>query len=280
MMLRMNLISIKKRFVIPEIAKRESDIPQTPEINQAVAAAIQSLSECSIENFRPLANKIKATLSENDFIRLLKEKQALLKILSLSPEVALDIKDCREKYSMIGQNWIYECGCLQARNKKCARQNLVETLSQVVEKYFASSGELSIMSLGTGGCFQELVIHSVLVEKFKINWILVEPTYLDKTNKTYEEFARLIKTMSDNSTSSHIKNDADALLKLRNKICPPPDLILSIDSRLGQEFNGQTDESGKPLSRLDVFRDAVVQLRFPHVWAILEKEEPEFYTYL
>jgi len=106
---------------------------------------------------------------------------------------------------MRGQTAIFECACPEhARNSKKSRELLEAGVMQLFEKEFAQPDECTLLNIGPGGCFQELVLHAkaALLNK-KINWILVD-SLLFKKNSTFAfvEFERLVHQVSPGASQN------------------------------------------------------------------------------
>jgi hypothetical protein len=254
-------------------SKTNAAIPKT-----LLEESLQTIAEHSAGDFQSLIGRVKLNLPLNDFQTILKQKIVLLKILYFCPESILDLST-EDNYGMMGQKYISECACSDlARDKHSARSELEDGLLQSIQTHFKNVNELNIMSLGAGGCFQELVIHAKITYlfKIKINWILVDPIHSSKKNNVFSEFKNLISLLSPDSSVYHIKDDEEAIAQLQQKICPQPNIFLNIDSRLSKILTYRNGNSNIVQSKLNFFLDAVSQLNIPYMFAVLEDQKPQF----
>lgn len=248
-----------------------------PILNSLVEKDLTQIVECPAADFASLIVRVKSNLSSKDYVLLLQQRQALLKILSLCPQAILDFSTV-DNYSMLGQPYIYECACSDfARDKNTFRGELEEKLLKSIEKHFNSVDELNIMSLGAGGCFQELVIHAKITALFKkkVNWILVDPILSSEKDKTLKEFKNLVKILSEYSTVYHIKDDEEAINQLQTRACPQPNIFLNVDNRLSKILTIRKGNFSLVQSKLKFFQDAVSDLNLPYVFAVLEDQNPQ-----
>lgn len=250
----------------------KAEIPKT-----LVEESLQAIVEHSAGDFQSLIGRVKLNLSLNDFYSILKQRLALLKILNFCPQSLLDLST-DDNYGMMGQKNICECACSKlARDKQDSRRELEEGLLQSIQTHFKNVPELNIMSLGAGGCFQELVIHAKISYLFniKINWILVDPILNSKKNKVLYEFKNLINLLSPDSRVDHIKDDEEAITQLQQKLCLQPNIFLNIDSRLSKILTYRNGNTNVVQSKLNFFMDAVSHLKIPYIFAVLEDQKPQ-----
>lgn len=260
--------------IITEVVKGSRTIQTfTPEVpSLLVKAGLSLFTGCPGAAFPSLARRVKAVLKPENFDRLLAEREILSKVLTLYPVAALDL-DTGIFYRMRGENKIAECGCIpHARNKTPIREILEKSLIEMIDTHFDALKTVSIMSLGSGGCFQELVIHAKIAahSRKKINWTLVDPIYKSSGDKRIMAFDRLIKLLSPGSTVNHYDSELVALEELeRGSIVPQ--VFLDIDTPLSETCIAIDEEEGTMVSALEGFVKVLHALKVPHIWATLIK---------
>lgn len=125
--------------------------------------------------------------------------------------------------------FIGECHCGHlSRFNYSTRDIFTERISEVIKKS-RKIGTLTLCSVGSGYCLQELQLHARLKD-YRIRWILIDcvyKTYFDSQHKseTLVEFEILAKSIRPDTQVEYFHDDED-YFKLENS---RPDVILLID---------------------------------------------------
>lgn len=104
-----------------------------------------------------------------------------------------------KKMQLIGSEHISACQCSEEMSCK-KRLDFNQTVLMVVETFFTNKTSLRICSIGSGNCFQELMIHAAFAAKnYQISWLLLEPELKDETSSAFKatmQFRKMISFLS------------------------------------------------------------------------------------
>ncbi len=162
-----------------------------------------------------------------------------LKALAERPESLLTI------YKPPQAKWraFFECACCPAfdRTKSLVRKRTEEILiGKIQEKYpLNQKKSLTICSIASGGCFQELILHAKLtLLGYQVNWVLVDPAYFSEgasSDTACKDAAEAFKAFTKEHTPKTqvtIAYDSDQIFSHLRQGDLKPDIFLSIHSDL------------------------------------------------
>lgn len=148
---------------------------------------------------------------------------------------------------------ISECHCCiglsRDINKFSDIRKRIETkLVQAINNKFPKNQPLKILSIASGGCFQELVLHALLVKSgYTVHWTVIDPTYFDsKSSKTVEDFEKLVKEISPDSKVKAWYDMEGIFAEYQRENSPDlPQVVLAIDADLNHlnEITPELQES-------------------------------------
>lgn len=181
-----------------------------------------------------------ASTAEPTF-EMISERESLMHALTTNPASLLN-EGRGPLVSMIDQPPISECSCKVqfSRGRKGpldVRKILENSLVQKLQEssLFSKEKPLLICSIGSGGCFQELVIHARLVkEGYQVNWVLADPIYSENSEKpeehpTIQQFTHLARQISPETAVQIQEDGLNAISEFAKEGRAEPDIILFID---------------------------------------------------
>lgn len=188
---------------------------------------------------------------------------------------------------MIGTQWITECSCMGSNGGRRDRKDLFNCPRFISESHVVNrlrdvisplQKTLTVVSLASSGCFQELVLHAKILSKYpqleKINWILIDPAYFstpsEKTDpnlETTKEFKQRIHSLAPGSTVACFKHH-EAFFQQIEEMEEKPSLFLGI--HLGQELDKESNIPG--VSIKEDYKNQIKKLKYPVVTGIENKE--------
>lgn len=115
---------------------------------------------------------------------------------------------------------------------------------------------MHIVSIGAGGCFQELILHAQLTNKegYKVNWTIVDKECQAQTVKDFQFFAKILEPttyvthiaeMGEEYLEKFVEGSEESSLVHLEKLIALPDVVLAID--LGSEPSMQIRECIKKI---------------------------------
>ena len=132
----------------------------------------------------------------------------------------------------------FECACCSTfdRTKSLVRKRTEEILiNKIQEKYpLNQKKSLTICSIASGGCFQELILHAKLtLLGYQVNWVLVDPAYFSEgaCKNAAEAFQAFTKEHTP-QTQVTVAYDSDQIFSHLRQGDLKPDIFLSIHSDL------------------------------------------------
>lgn len=197
--------------------------------------------------------------NKNKIVKFIKNPFFLKKILNLSPYKLLD-KHGFNLDRMIGTKWITECSCNSGGRKErenkfnCKRWlfecQILKNLEDVISPFQTT---LTVVSLASAGCFQELVLHARILKKYSqlqtIHWVLIDPVYFSDSSKskgdpnfeTVKEFNQRINLLAPGSRVTCFKNH-QAFFEQIEEMQEKPSLFLGI--HLGIQLDKESNIPG------------------------------------
>lgn len=147
----------------------------------------------------------------------------------------LDVLEGRHEARLKGFRSITECHCTPNLNRQGninSRYQFTMRLCRELRALKKENEELTLCSIGSGGCFLELDIHARLSSDYKIKWVLIDLDYERKPTPA-QEFEIVAKFINQ-ETRAEIFTDPDKYFK---KDAPPkPDAIIAVDLGSNMEY--------------------------------------------
>jgi hypothetical protein len=169
-----------------------------------------------------------------------------------------------EKLKKATTNQISECGCVpqfDRKSKMCIRKNIETTLTDhICDTHPDKSIPVKIMSVGAGGCYQELAMTKKLNDLgYNVKWTLIDPGFFERpgahasSHNTLGFFNKLISELNP-------KNSATAFPNLditqKNPSNKEYDAILMIDLDSSNTFEYEKLEDGEKGVRKKILSNA------------------------
>lgn len=144
--------------------------------------------------------------------------------LQTCPETLL-LRDC-----MIGLDQpaiIAECHCVETMGR-AKRQYFTRLLTNKITSVFQEKKQLTIASIGAGGCFHELTIHATMNSKnYSTDWFIVEP---NPNPNIITHFKMIANWVRPNTTAESVRMKAEGFFNQLKPTNPEmPDVFLFID---------------------------------------------------
>lgn len=97
--------------------------------------------------------------------------------------------------------YLAECHCFSYLNRPPTgidlRRVTENVLLSAVDSFFPDKKEITICSIGSGSCFQELVIHELITKTNKTaHWILIDKRYRESMDPSVEAFTNEVRISS------------------------------------------------------------------------------------
>lgn len=165
-------------------------------------------------------------------------KSETIKCIQNSADLLVDDQGC-----LFG-TMVNECHCCPLMDRS-NRNSFSLALTYAIEKKWPDKKELTIASIGCGGCFHELEIHALLAQKgCKVNWVLVDPMLFPTNISRFKMIAQWA-TPGINVLPSNEKAET-YFDSFRNPDpnTPLPDVFLFID--IGQHVGRKTIADFQP----------------------------------
>lgn len=176
---------------------------------------------------------------------------------------------------------LYECDCDLRRTSSHKRsQNEKQLIDKLTKQFPLPHTEpLTLCSIGSAGCFEELVIHAQLVKLgYKVNWILVDPIYYEQNQPNehriicdFKKFAKMISP----DIEVQVQRDGIETIDSFKTTGTSPNAFLMLDSDLeGEWYQDHSEQSDpKPLARVLVERIREHAKTAPTILAYLSQKE-------